>query len=272
MSKFGISYNVFDGVELLEDSINHIKKHVDFISIVYQKKSYWGEVISDHDLEILKNLKELGLVDSIVEFNLNPNHAIHVNQINKRNLGKDLSKEFGCTHHMTLDCDEFYTDEQFSYLINWHKENPEKISYCTLRAYYKDTKYMISNKGYMDNDLYVSCFFPVEYEFVMNYPTSMKVDPTRKVGCGNNQLIYHHDYEKIIMHHLSYVRKDIYKKINNAAAKLRYQKNQSRFEFFTDCYDNFEEDGIAICADGSEYNIEKIDPIIELDKYYSYLK
>ena len=40
--KLGISYNVFDGEELLEKSILCIRDQVDFISVVYQEKSNFG--------------------------------------------------------------------------------------------------------------------------------------------------------------------------------------------------------------------------------------
>lgn len=267
--KFGISYNVFDGVELLEDSINHIKKFVDYISVVYQEISYWGEKLTEDEKNILIELHENGLIDELILYEMNNSITIHQNQINKRNLGKQKSESNGCTHHMTLDCDEFYTEEDFNRLIEFHKKNPDKVSYCTLVAYYKDTKYRIGEVGYMDNDLHVSCFFPVKYNLIMHHPTRVKVDPTRKVGCDKN--IVHIHKEEVIMHHLSYVRKDIYKKINNAAAKLRYRKNQNKFEYFTECYDNFEENGVALCADGGEYKITEIEPVIKLDRYYSYL-
>ena len=34
--KIGVSYNLFDGEELLESSIKSIRKNVDYISVVYQ--------------------------------------------------------------------------------------------------------------------------------------------------------------------------------------------------------------------------------------------
>ena len=40
--KLGVSYNVFDGEELLESSIKSIRDNVDHISVVYQTISNFG--------------------------------------------------------------------------------------------------------------------------------------------------------------------------------------------------------------------------------------
>ena len=41
--KLGVSYNLFDGEELLEGSIKQIRSEVDYISVVYQEVSNFGE-------------------------------------------------------------------------------------------------------------------------------------------------------------------------------------------------------------------------------------
>ena len=41
--KVGISYNLFDGEELLEASIKSVRDNVDYISIVYQTESNFGK-------------------------------------------------------------------------------------------------------------------------------------------------------------------------------------------------------------------------------------
>lgn len=270
MYKFGVSYNVFDGVELLEDSINQIRNVVDHISIIFQTTSYYDEKLTEKEINIVKSLKNRGLVNDLVFFRLDKSTSIHQNQINKRNQGKRLAQAKGCTHYMTLDCDEFYVTEEFNKLIELHKTNPEIVTYLPLVAYYKDTKYLINSSKYMDGDLYVSGFFPVKYDLVMNFPCGVKVDPTRKVGIKQNNLINILDKSFIKMHHLSYVRKDIFKKIYNAASKLRYGNNIQHFNKVRDAYLNYENENIAISADGHKYNIINIKPEIVLSKYYGF--
>ena len=45
--KLGVSYNLFDGEELLENSIKCIRDSVDHISVVYQSTSNFGEKSTD---------------------------------------------------------------------------------------------------------------------------------------------------------------------------------------------------------------------------------
>ena len=75
--KLGISYNVFDSEELLEGSINQIKKLASFISVVYQKKSNYGNDCSDNLENVLFDLKDRDLnfivnflVATLVTFNV----------------------------------------------------------------------------------------------------------------------------------------------------------------------------------------------------------
>ena len=262
-----MSYNVFDGVELLEDSINHIRDIVDHISIVFQSRSYWGNELTQKEIDIVKDLHDKGLVDDLHYFQNNDKIAIHQNQINKRNLGIELAKKAGCTHYMTVDCDEFYVPSEFQMLVDFHRENPELVSYLPLIAYYKDTKYMINPVNYMDGDLFVSGFFPVQYNLVMNYPLGIKVDPTRKVGVELSLVRQFKKYQ-IKMHHLSYVRADIFQKIDNAPSKLRYGDRPDFFNSIAEHYNNFETEGIAMSADGRRYEIIEVEPEVVLNKYY----
>ena len=66
--KLGVSYIVFDGIELLEHSIKQIRKHVDYVQVVYQTESWFGHKIKNEDLIILNSLKVRGLVDELSKF------------------------------------------------------------------------------------------------------------------------------------------------------------------------------------------------------------
>lgn len=269
MTKFSVSYNVFDGVELLEDSINHIRSVVDHISIVFQTRSYWGNELTSKEIEIVQDLYDRKLVDDLYMFENDNTIAIHQNQLNKRNLGIELAKQAGCTHFMTVDCDEFYVTSEFQMLVDYHRENPEHVSYLPLIAYYKDTKYMINPVNYMDGDLYVSGFFPVKYNLIMNFPLNIKVDPTRKVGLQDLSLLKLFRKFEIKMHHLSYVRADIFQKVNNAPSKLRYGDKPEFFKQIVDCYNNFEINRVAISADNKQYEIIEVEPVITINNYYN---
>jgi hypothetical protein len=263
--KFGICYNLFDGEELLEDSINSIRNCVDYISVIYQIKSNWGDDCSDDLIKILIDLKFRGLINDMIEYNVNANNP-QINEINKRNLGILLSIQNGCTHHMSLDCDEFFLTTEFENLIKYHKDNPDKITYLPLVPYYKDTKYLVLSEKY--DKLYISGFFPVKYVYILGYDSPVLIDPTRRVNISNFNDAIVLNKEFIKMHHLFYVRKNIYKKIYNSTSKLRYGNNLTRFNEVVDCYNNFEKNRMAMNVDGIYFNVVEIEPIIKLKKYY----
>jgi len=271
MNKYSVSYNVFDGVELLEDSINHVRDLVDHISIIFQTVSYWGTKLSKEEIDIVESLKERNLVDDLIYFN--ENIDVRLIETYKRNLGKKIAKERGCTHYMTMDCDEFYTKDEFEKMIEYHEKNPTHVSYIPIDSYYKDTNYMIDNSTYMDGDLYVSGFFPVINEIFLGYQLNIKVDPTRKPNISDKSKMKMWKKDEIKMHHLCYVRANIYQKVYNSYSKFRYKNNLDRFEKIKYNYENYETTKKALSADGDEYNIIELDkPEIILEHYYNNLK
>jgi len=58
--KIGVSYNLFDGEELLESSIKSIRKNVDYISVVYQTVSNFGNPCDEGLVPLLEELKSKG--------------------------------------------------------------------------------------------------------------------------------------------------------------------------------------------------------------------
>ena len=67
--KLGISYNIFDGEELLEDSIKSIKNKVDYISVVYQEISNFGNPCNEgFSTTLLEKLKSEGLIDELYKY------------------------------------------------------------------------------------------------------------------------------------------------------------------------------------------------------------
>jgi len=271
MNKYGVSYNVFDGVELLEDSINYIREFVDHISIIFQTVSYWGTKLSQEEIDIVESLKERNLVDELIYFDEKVD--VRLIETHKRNLGRKLAKENGCTHYMSMDCDEFYTNEEFGKMIDYHNNNPLDVSYMPIESYYKDTNYIIDSSTYMDGDLYVSGFFPVNYEIKLGFSLNIKVDPTRKPNILDKNKYKMWRKNEIKMHHLSYVRANIYQKVYNSFSKFRYKNNIERFKKIEQCYESYEINKVALSADGDKYNIVHIKkPDIILDKYYENLK
>ena len=97
--KIGVSYNLFDGEELLESSIKSIRNNVEYISVVYQTISNFGNECNEGLVPLLEELKSKGLIDELFEYNPKVNKGGHYNEIKKRNLGLYLSEGAECTHH-----------------------------------------------------------------------------------------------------------------------------------------------------------------------------
>ena len=212
--KLGVSYNIFDGSELLEGSIKQIRSEVDYISVVYQTISNFGNTSDPELVPLLNKLKEEGLIDELYEYKPKVDKGGHYNEITKRNIGLSLSQGFGCTHHMSMDSDEFYKKDQFIYLKNKMIEGDYDSSYCQMKTYFKSPTFEIRP----ENTYYVSLIFKIKSDstYIMGYPSPVLVDPTRRMN-SNNPLILKRD--EIEMFHMSYVRKDIKSKLINSSSK-----------------------------------------------------
>jgi len=225
--KVGVSYNVFDGEELLEGSIECIRKHVDFISIVYQKKSNFGNDCDPNLVSFLESLKERGLVDELFEYKPKINQGGHTNEIMKRNIGLFLSEGAKCTHHMSMDTDEYYDEKQFIFMCKIIEEEDYDSAACQLITYYKDSKYRLDPM----EDYYVSLIYKISQgkTFVGGHPFPVLVDPTRRMNPGNCKIFTR---EEIEMHHLSYVRKNIKIKLTNSSASPNFQSIDKIVNYF----------------------------------------
>ena len=216
--KLGVSYNLFDAEEHLESSIKQIRGSVDFISVVYQQTSNFGDKCNPNLVKLLNKLVSKKLVDQIVEYFPLPMVNPHHNEINKRNLGLHLSEKNGCTHHMSMDTDEYYTKDQFENAKKIMVEGDYDSSACQMVTYYKEPFYRLEPK----EDYYVSMIYKIKpkknFIFTHNFP--VLVDPTRSMEPENCKIFTRDEIE---MHHMSFVRNDISKKLNNSSAKVNFE-------------------------------------------------
>jgi len=216
--KVGVSYNLFDGEELLEDSIKSIRNNVDYISVVYQTVSNFGNPCSPNLMPVLEELKEKNLIDELYKYKPDLSSGGTQNEIHKRNLGVALSENKECTHHMTMDTDEFYTSPQFSYMKEVIENGNYDSAVCRIATYYKEPIYRLPNESY-----YVSLLFKIKNHkryirdrgaVAPNGGTG--TDPTRMMEPENCRTF---ERDEIEMHHMSWVRNDIGKKFNNSSSK-----------------------------------------------------
>jgi hypothetical protein len=222
--RLGVSYNLFDGEELLEGSIKQIRQHVDYVSVVYQTTSNFGNACNPELLPLLERLKSEGLVDELFEYSPKINKGGHSNEIQKRNIGLALSQGAGCTHHMSMDSDEYYIPSEFENLKKIIEEGDYDSSYCQMQTYYKSWEYSLDPP----EEYYVSLIFKIKLDsnYIMGYPTPVLVDPTRRMAPSDKPLVLKR--EQIQMHHGSYIRDNIRTKLTNSSASVNFTNDIDR--------------------------------------------
>lgn len=212
--KLGISYNIFDGEELLKASLVNIRKNADYINVVYQTTSNQGQKASENLEPLLLLLKAEGLIDKLINYEPDLKKSASDNERKKRNIGLEDARKNGCTHFMTMDADEFYYSEQFINAKKFIVDNKIDVSACMCYNY--ATPIIRHRSIYLAGGLafiykinkkskFTSCYFP------------LYSDPTRKMDYKNKKFYMFSPHE-LVMHHYTYVRNDIMKKWMNSSS------------------------------------------------------
>lgn len=213
--KLGICYMVFDGEELLEFSINAIRKSVDFIAATYQTTSYFGNP-NDIDIKsVMEDFQKRGLIDQLIYFEPDFSLSPKANELRLRNIGLEASRQAACTYHASLDVDEFFEADS----IEFAKKSLDgyDCSLVSYETYYKSPTFLVVPRLNVINTF----IHPVdnEYDIDVNFP--YYVETTRKLKKFNKCKLF--DVNDIVMHHMSYVRKDLLKKFHNSSNGRHYQ-------------------------------------------------
>jgi len=145
----------------------------------------------------------------------------HFNEIQKRNIGLQASLKANCTHHMSMDCDEYYLPEEFNNLKQLIDNGDYDSSYCQMLTYYKNWEYVLDPP----ENYYVSLITKIDKNssYVLGAPSPVLVDPTRRILGLNKPLILNRN--QIQMHHGSYIRKNIRAKLENSSASINFNKD-----------------------------------------------
>lgn len=207
--KLAAIYNVWDGDELLEGSIRMIYDHVDRIIIVDQIVSNYGEMYAPTIPEDRLGKAKIHRV----RYN-RTNATPMMNEKAKRNLGIQAAKDLNCTHFILMDCDEYYPN--FGVAKQKYIDSGKEGSVCKMMTYFKRPTLCFENP---DNYLvpFIHRLHPDTECGTKNYP--FYVDPTRTVNTNDVVEL------PILMHHFSWVRNDINRKIRNSSAKKNIENS-----------------------------------------------
>lgn len=201
--KVAAIYNIFDGEEHLEESIDPWFEDKDTIIIaVVQQISNYGEKYRggvDESLRLARKDK----IDCFKHFTPDLKLSGAKNETKKRNIGLSIAIKNGCTHFITLDCDEI-----------WLKKDIPSLKKQTDTAHRMLT--YIKNKNLVLSpleDYFVPGILSLNSKTkVGNFNTGLLCDPTRSVN-------YKLKLGKAYMHHYSFIRNNMRRKVQNSSAK-----------------------------------------------------
>lgn len=247
--KIGASYNIFDGTELLGKSIESIRSSVDYVSVVYQNTSNFGKRSTVDILQLLREFVQNKMVDEIREY-VPVGTVGHGNEIAKRQIGLDMCRSVGCTHFISMDCDEFYKKEQFDAAASIVVKGGYDSSACMMQTYYKEPTFALEPP----ETYFVPFIYKIdERSFKMSTKWPVIADPTRKM---EPKKFLAFERSQLEMHHYSYVRSDIRAKLHNSSASGNFR---NRIEEIAKYHDDWSSDKPAMLA-GKEkrlYNVVK---------------
>lgn len=258
--KLGLAYNVFDGEELLIYSLKNLIPLVDFICVVYQTTSNFGNK-NPMLRERLERLKMMGLIDELYLYEPKIDYLedgkIDVengtrNEFEKRNIGLNICKTNGCDTFMTIDCDELYDQEQFIWAKNEFELGGYDTSFAQMKTFYKYAHLEITPS----EDYYVPMFYKIKkdtkftYDFTPPYPCH--IDPTRRVKAGYSRIFQRDEIE---MYHYSYVRHNLLSKVENTSAQSNNESKKRVCKHF----DNFKsKDDGALLINLQEFKLKEV--------------
>jgi hypothetical protein len=218
-------YNVWgDSLELLRGSIQQIRDCVDFVLIIAQEESNAGEV--DRNVyPFCNNLIDEKLANQVIIYNPLKKSLLD-DETRKRQMGINFALDNGFSHFIHMDSDEYYFPHEFQAAKELIVRDRIKSSCIDLYTYYKEPNYRLANKEtYLVPFIHeVNKFSRTGKDFRHNYP--MPVDPSRAISGSSSKRI-----PGISMHHFSYVRRDIEKKLRNSTARKNINRKDVIEEF-----------------------------------------
>jgi hypothetical protein len=225
--KLALSYSAFDGIELLKYSILSVQNHVDYINVVYQTESYYGQGIREVDKKRLKTLRKEGFVDKLIKMNPKDTGTVDIakgHEKKKRMAGIEDCLENGCTHFVSMDVDEFYRTREFEWAKRQVKNRTLPLTACKIKNYWNLPIYQ--KEGYSEGGR-----FHVPFICEINQNTKIandffcKVDPTRKIKNTEDNVGHLFHPEDVHMHHMKNVRENLLWKYKNTSRRRLDRSN-----------------------------------------------
>lgn len=198
------------------------------------------------------------------------NRMPRILETEKRNLMIDRLAEVGCSHDIIIDSDEFYDARQFKNAKNiYNNDDTMEVSYCQYVNYYRDYRHYMNWPW----DAYVPFIANIKYRFFYEHGTFNKPsDPTRRylIPHNDNCNQFHvFNWNVIHMHHLSWIRMEIEKKMESWSSKKYFENIQDLKEAILYRYYNYRDGENAIIM----FNVPNYEVCVtKLNKQYIHPK
>jgi len=249
-------YTVFNGLELLEGSINQIYDHVDMVIISYQKVSHHGEESLEVEPFVVK-LKDKYPKIKLIEFKTRAGAFSKNEERRKINQMISLAGE-ECSHFFISATDHYYESSRFAN----SKLIAEKydVTASKMYTYFKDPRWRLTplESYYMPFICKITDkTYSKDTKGVWNVP----IDPALCIV--PNESFYEFKEDELIMHHYSMVRDDIENKLRNAAARVNF--NSDIEQIIKDC-NNYKGVGKVpyFSRDGKSFDTIIVDNIFKI--------
>jgi glycosyltransferase involved in cell wall biosynthesis len=229
--KFGASYNLFNGEEHFIPSLKVHREEIEYINVVVQYRSNFGEEATEQLYQAVSAAKRDGLIDEVIEYIPNLSLTPQANELAKRNIGMEAAKSAHVNYFATLDADEYY---QTNALREAKRFIIKKKILTTAAPTYLHIKRPIYRSKFPDTTCV--CFFTridKSSKIIANDHFPALVDPTRRIH-GNRDGFYMFLADQIAMMHMNLVRKD------GLASKLRNTSSAHMTNFILNVKNAFE--------------------------------
>ncbi len=204
-------YTVWDNLELLPGSIDQIYRMVDNIIIVYQQQSWYG--VDNHNLE--KELEGILAKDiegkmEFIEYRPGKKN-VKLEEEAKHNMGILHARLLGAEYFFLAACDHYYDPEQFEAAYKAVIDNDYDVTVSKMYTYYKSPEWQLDHiEGY-----YATFICKLQRDTAAKdgkYP--VLVDSACMIRPYNN--FYEFKESELMLHHYSFVRKNIEMKLQSA--------------------------------------------------------
>lgn len=218
--KLAAIYNVWGDYDLLLHSIKNINPLVDGIIVIPSTISNFGE----NGCGYFPDFRS----DKVNFFTYEPdlNLPSAQNERAKRNFGLQKARELGFTHFLMMDADEFYEPNEFLKEKERILKNDISGTVCRTKVYFREPTltvgYDVTLVPFIHKITPDLCFmWNTKYPFAFEGPRrEIRIDPTRQMNINSGV-----EWSHITMHHMSYVRSDLRKKIRNSTARQNIEKS-----------------------------------------------